>query len=235
MNKLIVCNLKTNKSYQDMQKYVYELEKIKSVDNNVVFCPSSLFLHLFSKFTTGSQQITAYENYNVTGEITGEQLKSLNCQYVIIAHQEQRIFLQEDNEMFIKKIKNTVKNGLIPIVCIGERKKSNSLRIIKNQILQLTKNLTATEIDKLIFAYEPFYMINSHYNIDILKISTTIDFIKKFFRDKYQKDIIVLYGGSIDENNIDRLKKIKDLDGYLLGRSCLDITILNKILEKINS
>lgn len=236
MEKIIISNFKMNKNLQQIQDYIKLVEKDYDLYKNVIFCPSPIYLPLFDsqKFLLGAQDVTAFENLQLTGEIGAKQLFDLGCKYTLIAHPERRIFLQEENEVIFYKIKNALANSLIPVVCIGELKeKQNSFKYLKKQINSLIKKLNKSEIKKIIFAYEPNYMIDSNKPIDYQKLTNIVDFIKKIIFDETNEKINVIYGGNVNPENIENLEKIKNLDGYLIGRNCLNLETLKQILEKI--
>lgn len=225
MNKIIVANMKMNLNNNEIKNYLDSLEN-KKLDS-IIFCPTSIYIPYFidKKLNVGIQNISEYENGNHTGQISGEQAKSIGVKYTIIGHSE----IKESKEIINKKIKICKKNNLIPILCVGERKQTiYKEHIIKKQLNSYLKDIT---IDKIIIAYEPAFMINSKNTIDVKHLQKTINFIKKITKNYKINDIIVLYGGSIDENNLKSIKNIKGLDGYLIGNSSLNIKEFLELIE----
>ena len=142
-------------------------------------------------------------------------LKNIGANYVIIGHSENRK-KGENNKLINLKIKSALKANLKVIFCIGEtliekrNKKTNS--IISKQIKTGLKNIKKKS--NILIAYEPVWAIGTGVvpkSDDLLK---TIKFIKSKFKGKLPK---VLYGGSVDPKNIKNLKKINNIDGFLIG------------------
>ena len=173
----------------------------------------------------GIQNISKYENGNHTGEISCNQASSIGVKYAIIGHSE----IKDSKETINKKIKLCKQNNIIPILCVGERKKSIYKRqIVKRQLDNYLKNIS---MDKIIIAYEPVFMINSNNTINVKYLEKMIKYIKKITQKYKINDIIVLYGGSIDKNNIKSINGIKDLNGFLIGNSSLKVDKLLYLKE----
>lgn len=225
MSKLIVANMKMNLDNKEIKDYLNSLNN-KKLDN-IIFCPTSLYIPYFidKNLNVGIQNISKYENGNHTGEISCKQAKSIGVKYAIIGHSE----IKDKKQIINKKLKLCEKNNIIPILCVGERKKS----IYKEQVVkrQLNSYLKDISIDKLIIAYEPVFMINSKNTIDVKYLKKMIKFIKKIVKNYEINDIMILYGGSIDENNLESIINIEGLDGYLIGNSSLDIKKFLRLIE----
>lgn len=225
MNKIIVVNMKMNLNNNEIKNYLDSLNN-KELDN-MIFCPTNIYIPYFieKNLNVGIQNISKYENGNHTGEISCNQASSIGIKYAIIGHSE----IKDSKETINKKIKLCKKNNLIPILCVGERKKSiYKEQIVKRQLDNYLKNIS---LDKIIIAYEPVFMINSKNTMDVKYLEKMIKYIKKIIKNYKINDIMILYGGSIDENNIKSINGIKDLNGFLIGNSSLDVDKLLKINE----
>ena len=97
---------------------------------------------------------------------------------------------------------------------------NNDLRIINN-------------INNLFIAYEPIWAIGSGNIPNNQDIKDTITYIKEVVYELNKQDVKVLYGGSIDENNIEIIRKIPNINGVIVGKSSLNPKQLLKIIEKI--
>ena len=95
-----------------------------------------------------------------TGEISGKMLKAINVEYVIIGHSERRKYFNETDEIVNKKVKSALKNGLKPIVCVGEtlnqREEGRAEEVIKKQVDDVLEGLTNEQVGSLVIAYEPY-------------------------------------------------------------------------------
>ena len=140
------------------------------------------------------------------------------CKYVIIGHSENRQEGDTDN-IINKKIKSCTGKGLKVIFCIGEtlvqKRKKITKAILKKQIKLGLKNIKSNNI---IIAYEPVWSIGTGIIPKIFELEENISFIKnvsnKLFKKKKFK---ILYGGSVNQKNVNNLKKIKLIDGFLIG------------------
>lgn len=221
----LIYNHKANLTKEEIIKYEKKLRKY-----NVIVLPSTCFLPFFHKgnYILGSQDISEFEETNRTGEINGKSLQSLNVKYCLIGHSERRIHNNEINECLINKLTNCIKNNIIPLYCIGEK---NSIEEVKEQIdLYLNK----FNIENPHIIYEPVKNIGSN-GINVEEIKNNIDYITAYIKDKYNKDIYLIYGGGVKINNIKELKKIQKIDGLILSRDALDINNLDKIYKLVNN
>ena len=121
--------------------------------------------------------------------------------------------------MFKNKIKFALKNKLKVIFCIGENKtekrKNRTLAVLKRQISKvLDKKFNKNNI---VIAYEPVWSIGTGKIPTAQELKKTSIHIKKVLKNIFKKSPSVLYGGSVDENNIEMFKEIKEIDGFLIG------------------
>ena len=188
----------------------------------IIYCPPSTLIRPLSKrlkktkIEVGAQNCHhSYDFGANTGQVNSRMLKSVGAKYVIIGHSENRQ-LGENDKLINLKIKSALKAGLKIIFCIGEtlrekrNKKTNQVlaKQIKNG-LSLIKNKS-----NIIVAYEPVWSIGSGLIPKSKDLTKSIVFIKSKFGKKSSK---ILYGGSVNGNNIDKLKNITGIDGFLVG------------------
>ena len=202
---------------------VIKFSKSKEIrKGRLIYCPPYTLISSFSKkfincqIGIGGQNCHESENYGAhTGFVNSRMLKNTGAQFVIIGHSENRK-KGESDKLINLKIKNALKAKLKVIFCIGEtlsekRKKKTHL-ILSKQIKIGLKNLKNKS--NIIIAYEPVWAIGSGIipkSKDLFKI---VKFIKNKFKDKSPK---VLYGGSVNPQNITHLKGINNIDGFLIG------------------
>lgn len=241
--KYIVCNLKANKLKDELITYEQDIRSI-SKDSNIEFivCPSTPFLYIFqgNQYKLGSQDISEFELGPHTGENTAEQLSSLNVKYALIGHSERRNLFKEEESTIIKKIKKAYHSHIHPIYFIGEnntQKENNETeKVLENQISHIINEVPDYKREKMIIVYEPVWSIGTGLVPTISCISSRINFIKKIIMEYYGLSLPVLYGGSVNESNIEELVTIDTLDGVVLGESSQDpqnILKIYKIFQKI--
>ena len=202
----------------------------------MVIVPSLPFLGFFDKngYSIGSQDISSFMDKTITGEVTGEQLKSLGVEYVIVGHSERREYRHEINIDFINKINNALENDIKVIYCIGEslndKENGNTYMTLEKQISEVLNNV---ELKGIMIAYEPVWAIGSGIIPTTKEIKENIGFIKDIIEEKYDIKLKVLYGGSVNSDNIGELNTIKNVDGFLVGGASTNIDSLESILIEL--
>ena len=201
----------------------------------IIYCPPSTLIRpmtkklMNSKISVGAQNCHEIEtNGAFTGSINAKMLKSVGAKYIILGHSENR-FTGENNKLINLKIKSALKSGLKVIFCIGEtlkeRRKKITKQILKQQIKQGLFKLKNT--NQIIIAYEPVWSIGSGIIPKPKDLYETINFIKKI-----TKNSKVLYGGSVNPKNINELKSINNIDGFLIGGASQDPKKFIDIIKK---
>ena len=188
----------------------------------IIYCPPSTLIRPLSKrfkktkIHVGAQNCHhSYDFGANTGQVNSRMLKNVGAKYIILGHSENRQ-LGEDDKLINLKIKSALKAGLKIIFCIGEtlREKRNKKT---NQVLakQIKNGLSSiNNKSKIVIAYEPVWSIGSGLIPKAGDLKKSIAFIKSKFGKKYSK---ILYGGSVNSNNVDKLKIITGIDGFLVG------------------
>ena len=220
--KLVVGNQKTYLNRPDVVNFINKTREGHC--ENVIICASFPYIDLYiedSNFIIGAQNVSVKGNGASTGEISAEQLNSLGVSYSIVAHSERRSDNKETNEMFVDKINNLIKYDIRPIFCIGEnlnqREANTTKDIVGRQIMEVFDNLNKEDLEKIVVAYEPVWAIGTGKVPTNEEIEDMTNYIKDLIQDKYESRVLVLYGGSVNEKNIDELNQIETVDGYLIG------------------
>ena len=201
----------------------------------IIYCPPSTLIRpmtkklMNSKISVGAQNCHENENNGAfTGSINAKMLKSVGAKYIILGHSENRL-AGENNKLINLKIKSALKSGLKVIFCIGEtlkeRRKKITKQILKKQIKHGLLKLKNT--NKIIIAYEPVWSIGSGIIPKPKDLYETINFIKKI-----TKNSKVLYGGSVNPKNVNELKSINNIDGFLIGGASQDPKKFIDIIKK---
>ena len=239
--KYLICNLKANKTYEEMLDYKEELIKTNLNSLNFIFAPSSIYLPLFkgSSINLCIQDIALNEKLNLTGDISIHQLKSLDVKYAIIGHYERRKYYKETEYEILKKIKDALEQEIKVIYCIGESKEEKNRRVeyqvLERQIARIFNKLSNKELKNIIIAYEPGYLIGNNNTHNLAKIKEMIQFIKHLTLDYYQINVPVVFGGSINKENIDYLLNLNILDGFIICSSILNPENITKIIQKMTT
>lgn len=232
--KIIAANFKMNLTKKEIDNYLKEIDNKKI--NNVIFFPNNLYIPYFSKYNIGSQDISFKEVGSITGDTSIKQYLDFNIKYVLIGHSERRKYFN-DSKYISDKVNLALKNNIIPIICIGETEEEYNNKLTKNVLKKeldeaLENNITLLN-NEIIIAYEPIFSIGTNKVLDIKEIENIITYIKSYLKNTYLLDIKVLYGGSVNLNNISNLENISNLDGYLIGNASLDAKSFLDLIGKI--
>lgn len=222
-----------------MLLYKESLQNLDSGNVELILAPSICYMPLFKAedISLGVQDININQELCLTGDVTIDQLKSLNVKYAIVGHYERRKYYDESEHNIIKKIQMALAEGLKVIYCIGETYEE-LLRKVEYQILEralarVLNHISVEEFKNIIIAYEPTYMIGGAKELNFEKITDNINFIKNIVNSYYHNDISVVYGGTVTPDSVKKIGKIKSLDGVILGISSENPDKIKKILEVI--
>lgn len=234
--KLVIGNQKSYMDKENIKSFVKELGNIKS--DNVIICPSFIYLNEFDDVDVllGSQNVSNYDNGEITGEVSSKQLKSMGINFSIVGHSERRQKLNESIEDTNIKIKNLLNKDMIPILCVGETKEEKDIQKTKEIIFKeldgAFKDLLMNDIGKVIVAYEPIWSIGTGVIPSNDEINDIVKSIREHIAKEYRTDNVVLYGGSVNLKNIDELNKVDLIDGYLIGGASTKIDEFLQIIDK---
>ena len=191
----------------------------------VVITPPYTLIETYSrhfrnkKINIGSQNCYQLDQYSSnTAAVSSYMLKSVGAKYTLVGHSDNRS--EGDTDSILKnKVKFAIKNNLKVVFCIGENKiQKNNKKTFSVLKRQLTKVLEKKfNKNNIIVAYEPIWSIGTGKIPTKGELSKTTTHIKKILTKIFKKSPAVLYGGSVDEKNIDMLKEIKEIDGFLIG------------------
>ena len=227
MNKMIIANLKTFMHTDDVINY---LKDMKDLNNYFIVCPSNIYIPYFLKYkyTIGVQDISMFDSIDITGELLASQAFSMGIKYSIIGHSDRRNF--ETIEDINKKILVANKYGITPLLCVGETKKGKKT---KKYIAQyLSECLKNTLVNKIVIVYEPTWAIGTNIIPTNEEIIDIVKYIKEFVKKEYDVDIKVLYGGSVNKENINTIKLIDEIDGILVGSASTISSEFKEIVTK---
>jgi len=212
------------KSLNTLDK-VIKFSKSKEIKKGrLIYCPPYTLISSFLKkfdnclIDIGGQNCHESKDYGShTGFINSKMLKSSGANYVILGHSENRR-KGETDKLINLKIKSATKSKLKVIFCIGEtliEKRRKKTRSVLSRQIKIGLNKIKTK-SNIFVAYEPVWSIGTGKIPKTKELEQTVEFIKKKFKGNLPK---ILYGGSVNPENIRNLKKITSLDGFLIGGS----------------
>ena len=225
------------RTINSIDKVIKFLKTNKKSKFRLVYCPPNTLIRPLSKrlqktsIEVGAQNCHESENYGAfTGQVNSKMLKNVGAKYVILGHSENRKN-GEDDKLINSKIKSAINSGLKIIFCIGEtlkeKRSKRTNQVLSKQIingLKLIKNKS-----NIIIAYEPVWSIGTGLIPNSKDLMNSISFIKSKFGKKSPK---ILYGGSVNGNNISQLKNISIIDGFLIGGASQDSKKFIDIIKK---
>ena len=233
---VIAGNWKMNKGPAEAAELINELKPlVKEARATVVVCVPAVDIMAAkkavkgSKIKVGAQNVRYKESGAFTGELSASMLKEAGAEYVIIGHSERRQYFGETDETVNLRVKAAVAGGLIPIICVGEKKEQREAgytdALVAYQTLIALTGLTEEEIKKVIIAYEPVWAIGTGLTATDEQANETIGVIREALRAKYGKRVSekvrIQYGGSMNPKNVKGLMAQPQIDGGLIGGASL--------------
>lgn len=238
MRRVIIAgNWKMYKTIQESIELVNLLKRsVADVSEvEIVVCPPFTSLSdvreviLESNIKLGAQDCYWEKEGAFTGEVSCAMLRSAGCEYVIVGHSERRQYFGETNETVNKKEKAALKEGLKPIVCVGERieerKAGKTFDVIKDHVTNSLAGLTRDDMLKTVIAYEPVWAIGTGLTATKEQAEEAHKYIRGLLQKMYDAELAgsvrIQYGGSVKPDNIKELISQEDVDGALVGGASL--------------
>jgi triosephosphate isomerase len=174
-----------------------------------------------------------------TGEVAAFMLRDVGSRYVIVGHSERRQFYAETDAQVNRKVQAALAAGLIVIMCVGEtleqREAGSAQNVVSTQLTGGVGGLTASDLDRIIVAYEPVWAIGTGRTATPEQAQEMHAFIRRVFADRHSTDagaaLRILYGGSVKPDNIAGLMAQPDIDGALVGGASLQADSFAQIVN----
>ncbi|MDH3392444.1 MAG: triose-phosphate isomerase [Desulfobulbaceae bacterium] len=214
-------------------------------DRQVMIAPPFTALAAVAKAVSGSpvqvagQNVSWEEKGAFTGEIAPNMLLDAGCTMAIIGHSERRQIFAESDEMINKRLLGAQAAGLIPILCIGEtlaeREADNTFKVLEEQLRKGLADVAISNPAELVIAYEPVWAIGTGKTASKEQAQEVHAFLRKILTDLYEKNVAsqirILYGGSVNSDNVDALMAQQDVDGALVGGAALKPESFSRIIR----
>lgn len=244
----IVGNWKMNMTIRDSAELVMKLrESLKGMDSSIeaaIAPPFTALYHLSHLVADSPIKLCAQDVFweregAYTGEVSPNMLVDIGCQYVIIGHSERRQYFCETDETVNKKAIAAVKQGLKPIICVGEslqeREDNKTLNVIKTQVEKGLKDVLSGQMKDIAIAYEPIWAIGTGKNATPDQAEEVHNFIRNLLYEIFGLNAVtetrIIYGGSVKANNIDVFMAHANIDGALVGGASLDAQSFARIVK----
>lgn len=234
--KIVAGNWKMNMTPTEAVKLCNELKPlVESSEVDVVYCVPAIDIVPVVEAVKGTNVKVGAENMYIedsgafTGEISPKMLLDAGVEYVIIGHSERREYFKEDDELLNKKVKKAFEVGLTPILCCGETLEQREMGItldwIRMQIKSDLNGVEASNVSKMVIAYEPIWAIGTGKTAtsdQAQEVCGAIrECIKEMYDDNTAEAVRIQYGGSIKGDNACELFSKPDIDGGLVGGASL--------------
>ena len=243
---MVAGNWKEHFSVSQASHYLHRLQESIYIRQNVevVLFPNIMVLQPLSvqidrrKFRLGAQDGFYEDAGAYTGEVSMAMLHDL-VHYVLVGHSERRHVFNENDDIVAKKMQAAVRNGIMPLLCVGEtlqeRLQGETKQILHNQLTAGLMHLTAKEVSAITIAYEPVWAIGTGEYAKPDQVAEALSYIrsqiKELYGPKAAKHIRILYGGSVDDFNAKSYLDDEQCDGVLVGGASLNHLKFSRIVD----
>jgi triosephosphate isomerase len=243
---LIAGNWKMNMTHLDaiglVQKLAFTIPEKVLDDVEVVVLPPFTALRSVQTLVTGdklevgygAQDLSVHDSGAYTGEVSGAMLSALACQYVTVGHSERRAMHAEDDAVVAAKAQAALKNGIVPIVCVGEgleiRQAGGHVEHCTGQLDASLAGLTAEQLagdeGGVVIAYEPVWAIGTGEVATPEDAQEVCGALRARLAERFGPEtaaaVRILYGGSVKAASTAGILAGPDIDGALVGGASLD-------------
>lgn len=246
---LIVANWKAYVEDFGKAQRLFTLSKrlARATSCDIVLAPPAAFLGALalknaSPVAFAAQDVSATLGGAATGEVTAQMSASAGASYAIIGHSERRAAGDTD-AIIAEKLAHAFAQGLIPVLCIGERERDSEgryLSFLREEITQALAPLAPKERANVVVAYEPLWAIGktAEHAIGPDDLAEMILYIRKVLAEllpgKSSSRTRVLYGGAVEPDNIRDLAAVSHADGFLIGHASADEKLFAAIIRELS-
>lgn len=241
----IIGNWKMNKNVQESVEFVKMIKEKLPVNKEVGIAAQALSLYDMKKMATGTNLRIIAQNAATelagpyTGEISLQSLADAGVTYVMLGHLERRCLFNEQNTEINKKVLAALKVGITPIICTDEEqeqvKLNGQMHYVFRQLKDVLRGVPINRLKEIVISYEPSWAVGNGHRANSLLAEEGCRAIRQQLAGTYNTDIAdevrILYGGSVNPQNINQIMAGENVDGVLIGRASLD---LNSFLQMIN-
>lgn len=245
---LIVANWKAYVEEFAKAKKLFDVGKrlVKTYGITIVLAPPAPLLGALavknkSKVEFAAQDVSASSGGALTGEITAQAYSAAGASYAIIGHSERRASGDTDSAIS-EKLAHALASRLVPILCVGENERDGEgryLAVVREELTKALEPLAPKERSEIIVAYEPLWAIGKDAEHAILQndLAEMVLYIRKVLAEllpgKSSQRSLVLYGGSVEPNNIRDLAGASGIDGFLIGHASVDPHVFSSLVKQL--
>ncbi len=235
-----------NQTIADIDQFISQF-KVENSQGIIGFAPQAIHLRLLiEKFKNkniliGTQDCSSKTSGAFTGELSAKSIADVGGRFSLIGHSERRQYHFEKNSLHQEKIKQAVEAKLIAVYCFGEtlaeRENHQTFEVLKTQLAEALANSSFLNESNLVLAYEPVWAIGTGKTATPEQAQEVHAFVRQFLKSQLHlaaEQISILYGGSVNPNNVAQLLNCPDIDGGLVGGASLkaqDFSVLCSALK----
>ncbi len=214
-------------------------------DRQVLVAPPAILIPEVAAALNGSPILLGAQNMHYeekgafTGEISPLMLKAFGVTHVILGHSERRHVFGENDILIGKKVRSAINHGLVPILCIGETQEEHdrgrAIEVVLRQMEGGLADVTDEEAAAIVMAYEPVWAIGTGRTATPQQAESIHGAVRGAFNERFGHDpaqvVQILYGGSVNDENVDSLLSKPDIDGALVGTASLKADSFARIVR----
>lgn len=240
---IVIANWKMHKTLTEARHFVAELlEKVSTPKYQIgLAIPYTLIDQCYKALSgtsimVGSQNIHEKPSGAYTGEISAEMAQDAGAAFSLLGHSERRHYFSETNSIVCEKVKAAIAKNMIPVLCVGESlaEKATAQKVLEQQLSQCLGGLHGDQLKDLIVAYEPVWAIGTGTSATPAEANRAHGYIrshlKKCYSQKFADQVRIIYGGSVQPNNVQSLMLQSNVDGLLVGGASLDASSFARII-----
>ncbi len=233
--KIIAGNWKMNGTRADLDNMIATIDAEKP-KNRVILCvPFTILCKGTDSVAIGAQDISTHARGAYTGEVSGAMIHETGARYVIVGHSERRMYHDETNDIVRAKAEMALENGLTPIICVGEtmdeKRAGKTLDVIESGVRE---SVPENVHDDIIIAYEPRWAIGAGITPTTEDIATAHRAIAETLSYMGLEGTPILYGASVNAENVADIVAIKNVSGVLVGGASLKPDQFIPIIQNAN-
>jgi len=214
-------------------------------DREVMVAPPAILIPAVAQALAGSSILLGAQNMHYedqgafTGEVSPPMLRSCDVTHVIVGHSERRHIFHETDDLINRKVLAALKHRLTPIMCVGETQDQHdsgrAFDVVLGQLQRGLENVADDQVTAIAIAYEPVWAIGSGRTATPEHAESIHGAIRGAILERYGREradaVRILYGGSVNAENVDSLVCKPDIDGALVGGASLKADSFARIVR----
>lgn len=224
-------------SFEAIQAGLQERARRGTVLPRVILCPPFLSLVPLADLVDsrvlalGAQTCHWEADGPYTGEISPRMLQGL-VDYVLVGHSERRA-AGETDEQVAWKVAAVTGHGMTPILLVGEDDPGEDAILTSEQ--RLRQALSGVDVSRspVLVVYEPTWAIGTDETASASHVERSVTHLKAVLADIGAREPQLLYGGSVNDDNVEALARLEVLDGVGAGRASLDADQFLRLIDQV--